>query len=243
MLHESPSSVQGLRICSPRIKRYYHLRARRQFSHTCVITVVYTQSANVQSTDLKSNARRVHVQVFLLRPRVFRGLTLYHGRGFIICERRRLMNRVTIGRVAAVAGVNVQTVRYYERMNLLRPSDRKPSGYRLYGEAEVERLRFIKNAQAAGFTLREVSDLLSFNGPATAKCSAVQRRAQEKLLQVERHLSTLQALARSLRVLVQTCKTRGGASRCPLLVSLECNTPFAPIPTSWRNVPLRRRRL
>ena len=81
----------------------------------------------------------------------------------------------TIGQLAKVVDVNVQTVRYYERLRLLSPSARRPSGYRVYGEEEERRLRFIKNAQALGFTLHEIGELLdlrvSFEGP-VQRCAA-----------------------------------------------------------------------
>jgi MerR family transcriptional regulator, copper efflux regulator len=72
-----------------------------------------------------------------------------------------MSSEITIGRVARAAGVTVQTIRYYERLRLLRPVTRRPSGYRLYGKDEILRLQFIKNAQALGFTLREVTELLN----------------------------------------------------------------------------------
>ena len=67
----------------------------------------------------------------------------------------------TIGHLAKAVGVNIQTVRYYERLKLLSPSVRRPSGYRVYGENEERRLRFIRNAQSLGFTLHEIEELLN----------------------------------------------------------------------------------
>ncbi|UVT19679.1 MAG: MerR family transcriptional regulator [Nitrospira sp.] len=69
--------------------------------------------------------------------------------------------QLTISQFARIVGVNVQTVRYYERLNLLDPSTRRPSGYRVYGQEQVQRLRFIKKAQALGFTLREIAELIA----------------------------------------------------------------------------------
>lgn len=128
---------------------------------------------------------------------------------------------LTIGRVATAVGVNIQTVRYYERLNLLNPTARRPSGYRLYGDEEIRRLRFIKNAQALGFTLREVTDLLNLRVRSSAQCGAVQRKAQEKLGQVERKLRDLQALARSLGVLIRACNNGQPTNACPIVESLE----------------------
>lgn len=129
---------------------------------------------------------------------------------------------LTIGQLAKSVGVNVQTVRYYERRRLLTPSDRKPSGYRLYGEEAVRRLRFIKNAQVLGFTLREIAELLNLRVVSTARCGDVQRKAQNKLTQVETKVRDLRALARALKGLVQTCRAgRQSTERCPILKALE----------------------
>jgi MerR family mercuric resistance operon transcriptional regulator/MerR family gold-responsive transcriptional activator of gol and ges genes len=104
----------------------------------------------------------------------------------------------TIGQLAKSVGVNIQTVRYYERLRLLGPSARLPSGYRIYGEVEERRLRFVKNAQALGFTLQEIAELLKLSFTSTARCGDIQRRAQAKLTHVEAKVRDLQALARSL---------------------------------------------
>lgn len=86
-----------------------------------------------------------------------------------------MMEGRTIGQLAKAVGVNIQTVRYYERLRLLGPSARRPSGYRIYGGDEERRLRFIKNAQALGFTLQEIAELLKLSVTSTARCDDVQR--------------------------------------------------------------------
>lgn len=130
---------------------------------------------------------------------------------------------LTIGRVANAVGVNIQTIRYYERLGLLNPTARRPSGYRLYGDEEIRRLRFIKNAQALGFTLHEITELLNLRVRSSAQCGAVQRKAQAKLVQVERKVRDLQALARSLRSLIRDCQDGQPTNHCPILQSLEHN--------------------
>ena len=127
----------------------------------------------------------------------------------------------TIGQLAKKVGVNIQTVRYYERRRLLTPTGRKPSGYRLYGDDLVRRLRFIKNAQALGFTLREIAELLNLRVSSTARCGDVQRRAQAKLLQVEEKIRDLQALASPLKGLIRACRAGQPTDRCPILQSFE----------------------
>jgi MerR family mercuric resistance operon transcriptional regulator/MerR family gold-responsive transcriptional activator of gol and ges genes len=127
----------------------------------------------------------------------------------------------TIGQLAKAVDVNIQTVRYYERLKLLSPSARRPSGYRLYGQEEERRLRFIKNAQALGFTLHEIEELLDLRVSSKARCGDVQRRAEAKLRHVEAKVRDLRTLARSLRELIRTCRAGQPTDRCPILQSLE----------------------
>lgn len=129
--------------------------------------------------------------------------------------------KLTIGQLAKAAGVNVQTLRYYERLKLLEPTCRKLSGYRLYGAAAFRRLRFIKNAQALGFTLREIEDLLNLRVGSSARCGDVQRAAQAKLEQVTVKMRDLRALARALQDLIRTCRAGQPTEHCPILASLE----------------------
>lgn len=131
------------------------------------------------------------------------------------------MSGLTIGQLAKVAGVNVQTVRYYERRDLLQPSDRKPSGYRVYDHEALRLLRFIKNAQALGFTLHEIEELLDLRVGSKSLCGDVQQRAEVKLKQVEVKVRDLRALATTLRRLIRTCKTGQTTDRCPILKGLE----------------------
>jgi MerR family mercuric resistance operon transcriptional regulator/MerR family gold-responsive transcriptional activator of gol and ges genes len=128
---------------------------------------------------------------------------------------------VTIGRLAKAVGVNIQTLRYYERLKLVIPVNRKPSGYRLYGDEALRRLRFIKNAQAVGFTLQEIADLLNLRVSSTARCGDVQRRAQAKLAKVEAKLKDLESMARVLKDLIKSCRAGQPTDRCPILKSLE----------------------
>lgn len=127
----------------------------------------------------------------------------------------------TIGQLAKTVGVNIQTLRYYERQKLLGPSARRPSGYRIYGENEERRLRFIRNAQALGFTLHEIADLLDLQVSSKARCGDVQQTAQTKLKQVAAKVRDLQALARALRSLIRACRAGQPTDHCPILTSLE----------------------
>ncbi len=137
---------------------------------------------------------------------------------------------LTISQLAKVAGVHVQTVRYYERCHLLKPLARSASRYRLYGTNEAQRLRFIKNAQALGFTLREIDELLSLQVNGRARCSDVQRKAKAKLQSVEAKIQDLHALARALSGLIRTCRAGRPVECCQILHHMEREQTASPQP-------------
>src|SRR5581483_4538312 len=93
----------------------------------------------------------------------------------------QMATQFTIGALAKAVGVNIGTIRYYERRKLLPAPDRRPSGYRVYGDECLRRLRFIRNAQSLGFTLREIAELLTLRVSSSARSEAVLARAQAKL--------------------------------------------------------------
>lgn len=126
---------------------------------------------------------------------------------------------ISIGALARRAGVGVDTVRYYERAGLLAPRARLPSGYRRYSELEVARLRFIRRAQALGFTLREVRELLGLS--ARRDVARIKRSAQAKLADVEARIADLQRIRDGLAELIAACPGHGRAADCPILRSLE----------------------
>lgn len=129
--------------------------------------------------------------------------------------------QLRIGKVAKQAGVNVQTLRYYERRGLLNPSGRLESGYRLYPPGAAQRVRFIKNAQAIGFTLREISGLLRLRVSHKAHCGDVKRKAQTHLKDVKEKIIKLQAIERVLGDLIKTCNDRATTDHCPILKTLD----------------------
>jgi MerR family transcriptional regulator, copper efflux regulator len=128
------------------------------------------------------------------------------------------MNALGIGELAKRAGVGIDTVRYYERSGLLAPHARLPSGYRRYRELEVARLRFIRRAQALGFTLTEIKELLKLS--AQRDVTRVKRSAQAKLADIDRRISELQRVRNGLAELVAKCPGHGRASDCPILLAL-----------------------
>lgn len=101
------------------------------------------------------------------------------------------------GEVAAAAGVNRETLRYYERRGLLQPPERSPGGHRIYDERAVTTLRVIKAAQRLGFTLDEVVELIEV-GRSHGRDSGLQVRAREKLVEVEERLADLATIRDNL---------------------------------------------
>src|SRR5262245_45019616 len=128
------------------------------------------------------------------------------------------MDSIGIGTLAKRAGVSVDTVRYYERGGLLAPKTRLASGYRRYSELEVSRLRFIRRAQALGFTLKEVRELLALSGQRDV--GRVKRAAQKKLDDVEQRIAALQRVRDGLSNLIAACPGHGRAADCPILKAL-----------------------
>lgn len=123
--------------------------------------------------------------------------------------------------VAARGGVNLQTIRYYEREGLLPAPPRRSSGYRIFPESSVQRVRFIKRSQELGFTLSEIRDLLSIQIDPKKDCSDVQRLAKAKIADIDAKIHTLQSMKRVLEALSEACPACGPSSECPILESLD----------------------
>jgi DNA-binding transcriptional MerR regulator len=123
-----------------------------------------------------------------------------------------------IGELARRAGVGIDTVRYYERSGLVAPHSRLASGYRRYRDLAVARLRFIRRAQALGFTLAEIKSLLEIS--AQRNVAQVRRAAKAKLEDVERRIRKLEQVRDGLATLVAECPGHGRAADCPILRAL-----------------------
>ncbi len=125
----------------------------------------------------------------------------------------------TIGALAETAGVNVETIRFYQRKGLM-PEPEKPYGsIRRYGAADLARVRFIKSAQRLGFSLEEVGELLKLEDG--ARCSEARQLAEQKLVDVRQKLSDLQRIESVLAGLVARCSAVRGRVNCPLIASLQ----------------------
>jgi MerR family mercuric resistance operon transcriptional regulator len=128
----------------------------------------------------------------------------------------------TVGQVAKHAGVNIETLRYYERRKLLPKPLRKESGYRLYDEQSLTRLRFIKRSQKLGFTLREIRELLDLSTDSVSPCRDVRDKALVKIADIEQKIKELTARRNWLRAVVRQCPAeRKSYGLCPILVDLE----------------------
>lgn len=132
-----------------------------------------------------------------------------------------VMEGMTIGRLARQGQVNVETIRYYERRGLLPRPPRRPSGYRIFSPSAVQVLRFVKTAQALGFSLKEIKELLSLRIQPGRSCADVRGRAEQKVTEIDQKIRTLQAMRKALVRLAAACSGRGPISECPILESLE----------------------
>jgi MerR family mercuric resistance operon transcriptional regulator len=126
---------------------------------------------------------------------------------------------VTIGELAKAAGVPTSTVRYYERAGILKPRHRSASNYRLYSEEDAERLRFIRAAQATGFTLRDVEELLR-----PAPCGRVQGVIEDRLETVEARLRELRHVRRVLSRSLEECREHERSGRCRVVDDLSARS-------------------
>lgn len=129
--------------------------------------------------------------------------------------------QLRVGALAKQARVNLETIRYYERQGLLLRPPRTDSGYRVFPPDAVSRIRFIKRAQALGFSLKEIKELLALQVDAKTPCVEVRKRAEAKLAHVEDKIRTLSAIKMALVRLTAACKGRGPVSECPILESLD----------------------
>lgn len=127
--------------------------------------------------------------------------------------------RMTIGRLAAAGGVNVETVRYYQRRGLMPEPEKPQSGVRTYSSAALARLRFIRRAQPLGFSLDEIRELLELQGGGA--CSRTLQLTEAKLIDIRLRLAELRRLESELLKLVRDCERAPSAASCPTLDFLD----------------------
>ncbi|MBA3819705.1 MAG: MerR family transcriptional regulator [Deltaproteobacteria bacterium] len=129
--------------------------------------------------------------------------------------------RLRIGDVAERAGVNTQTLRYYERRGILGEPKRSASGYREYPSDTVRLIRFIKRAQELGFTLNEIEELITLRQTTPKRRAKVRDLAAAKLKDIDEKLARLQAMRSALYTLVEDCACGAETLTCPILEALD----------------------
>ena len=135
------------------------------------------------------------------------------------------MKSLTIGRLAKEAGVNLETVRFYERRGLLPRPPRSASGYRLFPAEAARRLRFIRRAQELGFSLKEVGELLSLRVSRRTTSAAIRARAEAKIAGIQEKIRNLKSMKKTLQKLTKVCDGCAPLAECPILDSLDRETP------------------
>lgn len=127
-----------------------------------------------------------------------------------------------IGRIAQAAGVSVHTLRYYERLGLLLAPPRTPAGYRVYDPTTLDRLRFIQQAQALGFSLAEVKEILRLKFSGQSPCDCVRRRLRARLEEIVKELRHLRAVRREIRACLERSRRlprlpHSASNICPII--------------------------
>lgn len=131
------------------------------------------------------------------------------------------MARYTISQLAQAADVPTTTLRYYERAGLLKPEDRSQGNYRLYSDESLRRLKFIRAAQAIGFTLDDVKQLMGDNDGKPLACCDVQPLIEDRLDEIDRRLKDLRHVQRVLQTSLAKCRTSARAGHCPVIETLR----------------------
>jgi len=131
------------------------------------------------------------------------------------------MKSLTRSQLAKKVNVNIETLRYYERRGLIPEPERKASGYRQYSPDYVARIQFIKRAQALGFTLKEITELLSLRVDPHTSCDHVREKAEIKIKEIEKKIVDLQKMKSALQTLTASCQSGGPTGDCPILEALE----------------------
>lgn len=132
-----------------------------------------------------------------------------------------MATELTIGKLADAAGVSIETIRYYQRRGLLNEPPKPLGGHRRYAPSQAKRLRFIKRAQALGFTLEEIGALLTLD--AACACGETRALAVRKMGLIKQKMADLAAMRQALGDLVQQCDDGNGEASCPIIDVLACD--------------------
>ena len=132
-----------------------------------------------------------------------------------------MATELTIGKLADAAGVSIETIRYYQRRGLLNEPPKPLGGHRRYAPSQAKRLRFIKRAQALGFTLEEIGALLTLD--AACACGETRALAVRKLGLIKQKMADLAVMRQALGDLVRQCDDGNGEASCPIIDVLACD--------------------
>lgn len=125
--------------------------------------------------------------------------------------------QLTINSISKKSGVGIETIRYYQRIGLIEKPEKPLSGYRVYPEEVVDRLRFIQRAKALGFNLAEIAILLALGD---GKCNEAKAIAIHKLGIIQNKLHDLQAIESTLKKLIQSCEFGSSHQNCPIITAI-----------------------
>jgi DNA-binding transcriptional MerR regulator len=131
------------------------------------------------------------------------------------------MAALKIGEVSKRSGFSVEAIRYYERLGLIPDASRTAAGHRQFEPHVVPRLRFVRRAQALGFTLEEIRELLELRAEPGGPAAAVRGRAEAKLSAIEAKIADLEAMRDALRTIVRACRRQRTTGDCPILEALD----------------------
>lgn len=130
----------------------------------------------------------------------------------------------TISQLAKAADIPTTTVRYYERIGLVEPEDRSHGNYRLYGDGSLKKVKFIRAAQATGFTLDDVKSLLADEDGAAPKCGSVQGLIEDRLADIEQRLKDLRHVRKVLKSALEKCHKQKKTDCCHVVEGLHSRT-------------------
>jgi len=131
------------------------------------------------------------------------------------------VKKLTISVAAKQAGVNIETIRYYQRIGLIAEPEKPLVGYRIYSQTTIDRIRFIQRAKELGFTLAEIMRLLELED---GQCDQTRELAEQKLHLINTKIEDLQKMSKVLKKHIHACKTNPNADSCPLIAALTEST-------------------
>jgi len=133
----------------------------------------------------------------------------------------KIPEKLTIGRLAKIIGVNLESIRFYERKGLIDQPKQYSGKYRIYPESYISRIKFIKRAQDLGFTLRDIKELLALRVSKTATCDDIRDKANLKIKEIREKVDLLKKMEGVLKKLANDCKKDRPVSECVILKAID----------------------